>query len=251
MRNINNYIADYKNHDFEHIQVVYRRKKILERLSLYPHKHILEIGCGFEPIFQYIDDFDSMTVVDPGIEFIEHAKNISRHEHASSIRCIHGFFEDVIPELSQQTFDFILVSSLLHELESPDNFLETLRSVCSVHTILHLNVPNAFSIHRVLASEMGLIADVFQKSEMQKKFQQFSTFSIVSLKELLTDKQFEIIDSGSYFVKPFTHSQMNNMLLSNIIDNKVLDGLYELTKHIPEYGSEIFVDCRIVHSPME
>jgi 2-polyprenyl-3-methyl-5-hydroxy-6-metoxy-1,4-benzoquinol methylase len=246
MRDINNYVKEYKNHDFEQIQVGFRRKKILERLNLYPHKHILEIGCGFDPVFQYMDNFDSMTVVDPGIEFIEHAKNISKtSKHESSIRCIHGFFEDLIPELSQQTYDFILVSSLLHELESPDSFLETLRSVCSINTILHINVPNAFSIHRILAKEMGLITEVFQKSETQKKLQQFSTFSIDSLEDLLKNKHFEIIESGSYFIKPFTHSQMNDMLVSNIIDTKVLDGLYKLTKYIPEYGSEIFVDCRI------
>jgi 2-polyprenyl-3-methyl-5-hydroxy-6-metoxy-1,4-benzoquinol methylase len=244
MRDINDYIKEYKSYDFEQIQVVYRRKKVLERLNLYPHKNILEIGCGFEPIFQYIDDFDSMTVVDPGIEFIKHAKNILKHE-SSNIRCIHGFFEDVIPELSQQPYDFILVSSLLHELESPDNFLETLKSVCSLNTILHVNVPNAFSIHRILASEMGLITDVFQKSENQRKFQQFSTFSIDSLKELLANRQFKIIESGSYFIKPFIHNQMNMMLTSNIIDSKILDGLYKLTKYIPEYGSEIFVDCQI------
>jgi 2-polyprenyl-3-methyl-5-hydroxy-6-metoxy-1,4-benzoquinol methylase len=243
MRDIDNYVKEYKNHDFELIQLSYRRKKVLERLSAYPHKNILEIGCGFEPVFQYMDDFDSMTVVDPGIEFIEHAKNISKHK--SSIRCIHGFFEEVIPELLQQTYDFILVSSLLHELESPGIFLETLKSVCSANTILHVNAPNAFSIHRILASEIGLIADVFQKSEAQKKLQQFSTFSIDSLKELLETKQFEIIKSGSYFIKPFTHGQMNDMLNSNIIDDKVLDGLYDLTKYIPEYGSEIFVDCQM------
>jgi cyclopropane fatty-acyl-phospholipid synthase-like methyltransferase len=52
-RNINTYISEYKNYNFEEIQVAYRRKKILKRLNLYPHKNILEIGCGFEPIFQY------------------------------------------------------------------------------------------------------------------------------------------------------------------------------------------------------
>ena len=94
MRSISNYIEEYRNHDFEEIQVFYRRKKILERLNFYPHKNILEIGCGFEPIFKYMNDFDTMTIVDPGIEFIRNAKAISNNN--PSVKCIYGFFEDVI-----------------------------------------------------------------------------------------------------------------------------------------------------------
>jgi hypothetical protein len=53
------------------------------------------------------------------------------------------------------------------------------------------------------------------------------------------------IGGSSYFIKLFIHSQMNGMLTSNIIDNKILDGLYNLTKYIPEYGAEIFVYCQM------
>jgi 2-polyprenyl-3-methyl-5-hydroxy-6-metoxy-1,4-benzoquinol methylase len=242
-RNITQYIKEYKSHNFEEIQVKYRRKKILERISLYSHKNILEIGCGFEPIFKYIDDFDTMTIVEPGMEFVENVKNISKGD--SRIKCIYGFFEDVVFELSLHSYDFIIVSGLLHELENIDKFLEALKIVISAKTVVHVNVPNAYSLHRILAEEMGLIKDVFQKSETQIKLQQFSTFSINSLKGLLEGKQFKIIESGSYFVKPFTHQQMYNILVSDIIDMNVLDGLYKLTKYLPEYGSEIFVDCKI------
>ena len=147
--------------------------------------------------------------------------------------------------MTQQSYDFILVSGLLHELESPVKFLDALISVCSANTVLHINVPNAYSIHRILALETGLIGDVFQQSETQKRLQQFSTFSMDSLTELLENCRFKIMDSGSYFIKPFTHSQMKNIISSGVIEMEVLDGLYELTKYIPAYGSEIFVDCRV------
>ena len=64
------------------------------------------------------------------------------------------------------------------------------------------------------------------------------------MKNILEDNGFEIINSGSYFVKPFTHSQMYEMMCKSIIDEKVLDGLYEMTEYMPEMGSEIYVNVR-------
>ena len=243
MRNIENYTEEYKKHNFEEIQVLYRRKKVLEQLNLYPHKYILEIGCGFEPIFKYFDDFESMTIVEPGMEFIENAKKISQNK--TRIKCIHGLLEDKISELTLQNYNFIIVSGLLHEVERPDILLEALRLVCGLHTVVHINVPNAYSIHRILAKEMGLIENIIEKSSTQIKLQQHSTFSMEGLIKLLKNHQFKILDKGSFFIKPFTHQQMCDMLTTNIINLRVLDGLYELTKYMPEYGSEIYVNCQI------
>ncbi|MCV3413760.1 hypothetical protein L8V81_03235 [Campylobacter lari] len=55
-----------------------------------------------------------------------------------------------------------------------------------------------------------------------------------------------ILDSGSYFIKPFNHSKMSLCLENKIIDEKLLDGLYKLSDYIPEFGAEIFVNIKIV-----
>lgn len=45
--------------------------------------------------------------------------------------------------------------------------------------------------------------------------------------------------------KPFSHKQMYAMVEKRIIDEAVMDGLYELGNHMPEYGSEIYVNCKV------
>ena len=55
----------------------------------------------------------------------------------------------------------------------------------------------------------------------------------------------EILDSGSYWIKPFTHKQMAMMMNENIIDENILDGFEKMIKYMPELGSEIFVNFRI------
>lgn len=244
MREINNYIEEYARHSFEDVQVKYRRRKVLEQIRKYSHKNILEIGCGFEPIFQFLEDFATMTVIEPGYDFFANAQKLACDN--KKIRCIQEFFcKEILTELTNQSYDFILVSSLLHELENPVEFLEALKEICSPETIIHINVPNANSIHRILAKEMGLIKNETEKSEANIKLQQHSVFSMESLVELVRNQLFQIVDKGSYFIKPFAHYQMQQLLDANIVDFTVLDGLYNLTKYIPEFGSEIFVDCKL------
>jgi hypothetical protein len=111
-------------------------------------------------------------------------------------------------------------------------------------TIVYINVPNAKSFHRLLALESGLIDSIYQKSNNQIKFQQSHTYDINTLEILVKKSGFSIIESGSYFIKPFTHNQMRKLLDCSIVDEKILDGLDRMIKYCPGLGSEIFVTCK-------
>lgn len=50
-----------------------------------------------------------------------------------------------------------------------------------------------------------------------------------------------VLERGSYFVKPFTHAQMEACLENGILSEKLLDGLDRMTKYMPELGAEIYV----------
>jgi hypothetical protein len=114
---------------------------------------------------------------------------------------------------------------------------------------LHVNVPNARSLHRLLALEMGLIGDVFERSANQRRLQQPRTFDLASLQAQVQACGFEVTDAGSYFVKPFTHAQMAQLRSCGLLDERMLDGLMGLEKHLPGLGSEIYVNCRLRRTP--
>ena len=116
--------------------------------------------------------------------------------------------------------------------------------MCSPATRVHVNVPNARSLHRLLALEMGLIEDVHQLSYNQLCLQQPRTFDIDSLSALCTKNGFEVTEQGSYFIKPYTHRQMAQLQDIGLLDERMLDGLYSLARHLPDMGSEIFVHLR-------
>jgi len=239
-RNIIKYYKDYKIQPFRKQQEGFRRKFVLERIIHYNPKLILEIGCGFESLYHSIENFRKFIIVEPAKEFCQKEKSSSKR-----VKIVNGYFEEKYKELKNYKFDIIILSALLHEVPNPDLLLECIQKVCTPNTIVHINVPNAHSFHRLLALEMGLINSVSEKSDMQTKMQQSSIYSIEDLKSLLIKHKFTIIDKGSYFIKPFTHKQMQWLMDNAFFDEKMLEGFNNLIKYFPKYGSEIFVDVRI------
>lgn len=242
LRDIDDYTEKYIQGGFEFIQVEYRRKKVLEIIKKEKPSTLLEIGCGMKPLFLDLPDVKT-TVIDPSVKFCKNAESLNV---AGKHIIINDFFDsNFINKYSPVGFDMIICSGLLHEVGNPSELLNAIHKGCKENTIVHINVPNANSLHRLIAKEAGLIEDIHAMSERNTMFQQNVVFDMRSLEDIVCSSGFEIVEEGSYFVKPFTHWQMQEMINRKIIDAKILDGLDGLTKYIPEFGSEIYVNCKI------
>ena len=246
MRDIGNYSEKYRIPGFEDYQVRYRRKLVLRQIAKYPHRRILEIGCGMEPLFLFWDieeQFEKFTVIEPDEIFYDNALRLSRT--VDNVECINDYFAPS-KKLKDEKYDIIIVSSLLHEIENEDNFLLGIREIASENTIVHINTPNANSFHRILAKEMNLISDTHCMSKRNTELQQSRVYDLNMLRQTAERNQFTVVDSGSYFIKPFTHEQMYSLIQKEIITEAVLDGLFEMSRELPGCGSEIYVDVKKV-----
>lgn len=145
----------------------------------------------------------------------------------------------------EKNYDMIICSSLLHEVEDPQSLVYSISKICQEDTIVHINVPNADSVHRLLALEAGILSDNHGFSERNILLQQHNVFDLPALRSLVADAGMKIIDEGSYFIKFFSHEQMIQLIDKEIISENILDGSYGLEKYMPGLGSEIFVDCKI------
>ena len=56
MRDLDKYTDEYNIANFEDYQIRYRKRKILEVIEEHAPKRILEIGCGMDPLFNYVED---------------------------------------------------------------------------------------------------------------------------------------------------------------------------------------------------
>jgi 2-polyprenyl-3-methyl-5-hydroxy-6-metoxy-1,4-benzoquinol methylase len=243
MRDLKDYQASYEQLPFEDTQIKFRKRKILETLNRYRPRSILEIGCGLAPFFNDYIDYDFFTVVEPGEHFYENAAEHARDKN--NVQVVRGTVQENCDTLNKRQYDVVLLASLLHELSDPAALLASVAMLCSAKTIVHVNVPNAKSVHRLLALEMGLIGSVYEKSGTQKKMQQSHTFDLERLTTLLNGANFNVIERGTFFIKPFTHSQMAQLQQAGVASDLLLDGLYKLSEYFPDHGSEIFMNVQL------
>jgi len=239
--NINEYSQTYMtSYDFEKTLVNYRRKVVIEFLQLNSSASVLEVGCGLESAYlTYIELADradiEWTIIEPSIEFFEKAQN----ELPSSVYLKNEFLENV-QKSDLGRFDTIICAGLLHEVVDPCHFLNSLKRFMCKDTVVHLSVPNAGSLHRVIAQNMGLINDLGELSERNLSLGQDVVFTMSSLKALIAKSGFNISNHGGFFLKPFSHAQMRE--INSILTPQLLDGLHETGKLMSDIASEIFVE---------
>lgn len=234
------YQGAYSASSFEVIQAQYRKRLLLELLETHQPKRILEVGCGWDTIANSWQGFEYLCIVEPGSEFAQKARQDTADN--SKINVVQHFLEDA--DLQAGDYDLILLSSLLHEVPDVEAFMLSAQALCSADTLVHVNVPNAKSMHRLLALEMGLIDTLYAPSELQKTFKQPRIFDLQSLKTLADLTGFEVVSEGSFFMKPFTHAQMHTLAQTGFANQAILDGLWALTRHFPENGSEIYINLK-------
>lgn len=244
-RDLDDYAARYAALPFEAFQVEYRRRAVLEVVRESGARHVIEVGCGFEPLARHVTDFETWTIVEPAAPFAAAARKLVAAN--PRVRVLERTVEGAGAEglLAANTPDLVLLSSLLHEVPSPEAVLAGVRAVCDPDTLVHVNVPNASSLHRELAVAMGLIPAVTTPSPQQLALQQPRIFDAESLERLVRDAGFAVVAAGGYLLKPFTHAQMQGLVEGGTIDRLTLDGLFQLGRKFPALASEIFVNARL------
>lgn len=246
MRDIANYTQKYLDKDysdFESYMVKFRRNQVLKFLSDYQAKNILEIGCGMDSIAKFYNDYEKFVIVEPSGVFAQKAREDLAQK--SNVKIIQDFIQNQVSYLKDNQFDCIVLSSLLHEVENPKELLASLIPLCSPPTTLHINVPNSQSFHLLWAYESEIIPQLGGLSATAKSLQQHTSFCMESLCALVEEVGLEILDKGSYFLKPFNHAKMSLALQDGILDENLLQGLEKMTKYTPNLGAEIFVNVRV------
>ena len=240
-RDMTEYVAEYRELPFEPIQIEFRRRLVLDQIALLAPQRLLEIGCGEFPLFTDLPNSINVTVVEPAAEFADIARRLSLGR--DSVRVEQNYIEDFKPD--ETDFDMVVLSCVLHEVHDPAAMLAAVRQVCGPRTMLHVNVPNAYSLHRLLAVAMGLIPHPGAQSDTQRTMQQrATTYDVASLSNELKAAGFELVNQGSLFVKPFTHEQMQRLVDEGFMTRAMLDGFDKLVRWLPDLGSEIWTNSR-------
>lgn len=245
---IEQYARDYRSdYGFEGAMVAARHHLIAGLVADEDPKVVVEVGCGAELLFHAVrsraPSLRRWVVVEPSAEFAQVAEQAARESDVLVVR--RGFLEDAVGDLLAEPgdpVDLVVCSSLLHEVSEPAAILDACHALLAPSRgLLHVNVPNAGSLHRRLARAMGLVRDEHEMSARNRLLDQHHVLGIDDLVPLVSAAGFRPARSGGYFLKPFTHDQMASL---EFLTEEMLEGLWILGTELPEMAAEIYVDAR-------
>ena len=240
-RDLENYYAEYSKLPFENIQERYRKRKILEWIKTenLGMQSILEVGCGEDSIFNYIKHGGLKYIIEPIKEMLSSTQNIKLNKE---IHVIVNTLENAHENLDVK-FDIILVSSLIHEIKNPIEFVLRCREMLHKNGKIIIVTNNKLSIHRILGVELGILQNIDSKTHTEVKMQQFTgAFTTIELIELIEKCKLKVSKIETFFPKILPHEKMHEALKSGKINSNFLDNLYSIIDYLPEFGSEIIAE---------
>ena len=239
-RDLVDYGEQYRQLPFEPLQAGFRRRRVLAQVARRRPRRLLEVGCAERPLFLDLPGQEAV-VVEPTAVFAAEARRMAADRPGVTV--VEALLEEAPAAELGGPFDLVVVSGLLHEVPDPQRLLRAARGACAPDGVVHVNVPSAGSLHRLLAVAMGLIPDPAAESETQRRLQQRHVYDAAGLDRELADAGLRVLERGSILVKPFTHAQMQQLVDAGFLTDALLDGLDRLTELLPELGSEIWVDA--------
>lgn len=237
------YKKDIDSGGFEKNLVNYRRQHLIDILTNLGSKRIVEIGCGTDPIFCWYENFEKVTIIERSRDFCDIANsylNGQDRNNSQNISIINKSFEEC-QDLGPKV-DFIVLSSILHEVDNPKIFMDHLKSLVKGDEHIYINVPNAKSLHRLIAFQAGIIKDQTEISSRGTFFNTMRVFTVDDLTDLVVSSGFTVESSGTIGLKPFTHAQMATVFTDlNRESEQLTKALFNSDDIVPGIGSEIWM----------
>lgn len=240
-RDLRTYLNEYNLLPFERSAEKYRRKAVVGALRELQPQSLIEVGCGQDSIFNYLDPAILGTIVEP-IESLTRSQDLDRR--LPNVKVITSLFESV-PVGAIERADVVLLSSILHEVNDAKLLIETSSRFLQSDGAIVIIVPNAWSIHRFVGERKLIISKLDEQSDTQKKMQQQQlVYSPKSLNVFLENCGLYVENLKTFFPKLSSHSQMQDFLDSNLLDDGFLDRINDLSEYLEPTGSEIIAVAR-------
>jgi 2-polyprenyl-3-methyl-5-hydroxy-6-metoxy-1,4-benzoquinol methylase len=175
------------------------------------------------------NDFEALHLVEGSLDLLQQIPdyaNITKH---------HSMFEDFTTPLK---FDTIIMSHVLEHIEQPIPVLQRIKTWLAKEGVLIISVPNARSLHRIVAVKMGLLKTEHTLNERDHALGHYRVYDTETLCAHIQKAGFKILDKGGSFLKPLSNNQIEQYWTPEMVE-----GFFEAGKEFPENCAEIFVVC--------
>jgi 2-polyprenyl-3-methyl-5-hydroxy-6-metoxy-1,4-benzoquinol methylase len=193
-------------------------------------KRALELGPASGYMTKsLVKEFDTIDLVEGSESLLQQIPDYP------NIRKFCSYFEEFE---TKEKYETIIMSHVLEHIEDPVLVLQRIYNWLDADGVFLVSVPNAKSIHRIVAVEMGLLKSVYELNSRDHELGHYRVYDMDSLKSHVKEAGFNIKEVGGIFLKPVSNGQIEQHWTSEMIE-----GFYKAGKHFQENCAEIFVAC--------
>lgn len=193
----------------------------------------LELGIGHGITLRRLSRyFSSVLVLEGSPKLARKYKKIYKNVEIQTAR-----FESFD---TPQRFDYIGMGFVLEHVDRPDILLKKYRGYLKREGSIFIGVPNAASLHRVLAVHAGMLKDIRQLSEADSKFghQRYLTFD--DWIGLFKKTGLRVVRAEGLYFKPFSTAQLESLRL----DPSIHAALSDVAAGYPEISNTLFFEVK-------
>ncbi len=170
----------------------------------------LELGCGKGRWTTVLcERYQEVDVVDAAFELVEKVTNSLKNKGAKITGHVN-LIEDFLDSTNCK-WEHIFLSMLLEHVENPVDILSKVKRVCNPSGTLFIAIPNATSIHRMVALRAGLIKKIDELSINDQKVGHRRVYNLEMIKQQLKDAGFIVSKIIPVGLKAITHEQMKQL----------------------------------------
>lgn len=192
----------------------------------------LGLGHGYTSVF-FNKHFKKHIVIDGSLKIIENFRKKFDINH--EINIVHSLFEEYE---TTEKFDNIVMGFILEHVDNPNIIIEKYLKFLKPNGRLFIAVPNCEALNKRIGYEAGLIKDMKELSNADKKLGHQRLYTVQSLRELIEEYNLEIKRIEGIFLKPITTQQIIDLKLSN----EILEAMLKVGVDYPELSVGILME---------
>ena len=202
---------------------------------------VLELG-SFKGNFteRLLPYFKHITCVEASEEAVDYASN--NKKLGDNVEIYNSLFENVtLPE----KYNNIILTHVLEHIDNPVALLNRIKEEWLTDDgCLFIVCPNANAPSRQIAVKMGLITHNSAITPAEVEHGHRITYTLDTLERDAKQSGLKVVHRSGIFFKALANFQWDQLLQTDIISKKYLDGCYELGQQYPDLCSSIMLICK-------
>jgi SAM-dependent methyltransferase len=230
-KEIVNQSSHFYNDTILEIDIILSEYNLKTFLPFFKGKKALELGPATGYMTKHlVKSFDELHLVEGAKNLLEQIPDYP------NVKKYHAFFEEFE---TNEKFDTIIMSHVLEHIADPGLVLAKIYDWLEDDGVFLVSVPNAKSIHRMVAVEMGILKNIYTLNDRDKELGHFRVYDMALLQNHLQAANFKVSETGGIFLKPLSNQQMQDSWTKQMIE-----GFFKVGKHFKENCAEIFAVCK-------